>query len=73
VEGFVKGSTSAFYFDAAKNITVKNCSSRWGNNKPSYFSHVMESRNVIQLKVNNLEGQPAFLKKSKIVNHQLSH
>ena len=64
VEGFVKGSTSGFYFDAARNITVKNCSTCWGNNKPSYFSHVVESRKVIQLKLTNVDGQPAFPKKN---------
>lgn len=72
VEGFVKGSTSGFYFDAARNITVKNCSTRWGNNKPSYFSHVVESRKVSQLKLTNVDGQPAFPKKSKIVNLPLN-
>jgi hypothetical protein len=68
VDGFVKGSISGFYFDAAKNITIRNCSVKWGNSKPSYFSHVVESGNVMQLKITNMEGQAAFPDKQKIVN-----
>lgn len=60
VEGFVKGSTSGFYFDAAKSITVRNCSVQWGNNKPNYFAHVVESKNVDSLKLFNVEGVAAF-------------
>jgi hypothetical protein len=60
VEGFVKGSTSGFYFDAAKSITVRNCSVQWGNNKPAYFAHVIESKNVDSLKLFNVDGQAAF-------------
>jgi polygalacturonase len=60
VEGFVKGSTSGFYFDGAKAITVRNCSVQWGINKPAYFAHVIESRNVTAFKLYNVEGQAAF-------------
>jgi polygalacturonase len=59
-EGFVKGSTAGFYFDAAKSISVSNCSVRWGNNKADYFSHAIESKNVDTLTINNLAGQSAF-------------
>lgn len=68
VEGFVKGSTSGFYLDAAQNVTIRNCSVRWGHNKPPYFSHVVESRKVRQLRLNNVEGQPAFSGKQRVVN-----
>jgi hypothetical protein len=59
-EGFVKGSTSGFYFDAAKSITVRNCSVQWGAIKPNYFAHVIESKNVDTLKLFNIEGVAAF-------------
>jgi polygalacturonase len=60
VEGFVKGSTSGFYFDMAKTITVRNCSVQWGDNKPGYFAHVIESENVDSLQLFNVTGEAAF-------------
>lgn len=60
VDGFVKGSTSGFYFDAAKSITVRNCSVQWGNNKATYFAHVIDSKNIDALKLFNAEGEAAF-------------
>jgi polygalacturonase len=60
VEGFVKGSTSGFYFDAAKNIAVRNCSVQWGATTPDYFAHVIESKNVEALKIVNVAGASAF-------------
>ena len=67
VEGFVKGSTSGFYFDAVKSITVRNCSVQWGDNKMDYFSHVIESKNVDSLKLFNAEGQAAFPDKMEAI------
>lgn len=67
VDGFVKGSTSGFYFDVAKNITVRNCSVQWGDNKAVYFAHVIDSKNVDNLKVTNAEGQAAFPEKMEAI------
>jgi polygalacturonase len=67
VEGFVKGITSGFYFDAAKSITVKNCSVQWGNNKPNYFANVIESKNVDSLQLFNVAGQAAFPEKLEAI------
>lgn len=64
-EGMVKGSTSGFYFDKATNITIRNSSVRWGENKPDYFSHALESYGVVNLKVFSLEGEAAFKNKEK--------
>ena len=60
MEGFVKGSTSGFYFDAAETISIRNSSVQWGENKPVYFSHVIESKNVDSLKLFNVAGESAF-------------
>jgi polygalacturonase len=59
-EGMVKGRTSAFYFDNATSITIRNSSVQWGENRPPYFAHALESHEVSSLKVVNLEGQSAF-------------
>ena len=67
VEGFVKGSTSGFYFDSAERIKVQNCTVQWGKNKPEYFKYAIESKNVDDLIVINLDGQSAFPAKLEAV------
>ena len=65
VEGFVKGKTSGFYFDKANGITVRNCSVQWGNNRPAYFAHALESYRVASLNVIALQADAAFPGKVK--------
>lgn len=63
MEGFVTDNTSGFYFDAAKNITIRNCSVQWGENKESYFKYAIYSNNTSQLQVNGFSGESAFPEK----------
>lgn len=63
LDGFVKGSTSAFYLDNAANITVRNSSVRWGDNRPDYYAHALESHAVTGLTIQNLTGESAFPKR----------
>lgn len=67
VDGFVKGSTSAFYFDQAQGIKIRNCSVQWGSNRPAYFAHAIESHGVDSLEINNLQGASAFPDKLEAV------
>ncbi|WP_207423204.1 glycoside hydrolase family 28 protein [Desertivirga brevis] len=67
VEGLLMGSTSGFYLDNASNITIRNSSVKWGENKPEYFKHVLESHGVNNLKTINLEGDAAFAGKAEAV------
>ncbi|MEO7765946.1 MAG: hypothetical protein ABIS01_00925, partial [Ferruginibacter sp.] len=67
VEGFVKGHSSAFYFDKAKKITVRNSSVIWGNDRPAYFSHALESNAVANLQLFNFLGESAFPGKLKAI------
>jgi polygalacturonase len=60
VEGFVKGRTSGFYFDTAKDILVRNSSVTWGDNRPEYFAHALESASVDKITITNLSGTSAF-------------
>src|SRR3954466_13951453 len=60
---FVKGRTSGFYFDTASGILVRNCSVKWGNNRPEYFAYALEIHNVPGLKVSSFDGESAFPKK----------
>ena len=60
VEGLLSGSTSAFYLDKASNISIRNSSVTWGENRPAYYKHVVESHDVTNLKTTNIEGESAF-------------
>lgn len=62
-EGFVKGSTSGFYFDTAIDIVVRNCSVKWGNNCPDYFAYALEVHDVPGLKISGFDGESAFPQK----------
>ena len=72
VEGMVRGRTSGFYFDKANNITVRNCSVQWGNNRPDYFAYALEAGDVVDLKVFGFDGQSAFPKKLSSKNIYVS-
>lgn len=67
VDGFVKGTTAGFYFDAATGIMVRNCSVSWGKNRPAYYNHVLESYRVLSLSTFNLAGTAAQKGKKAIV------
>jgi hypothetical protein len=58
-EGLVKTNISAFYFENARNIFVRNSSVSWGAQKPSYYAHGLDSHNVTALSVTNLLGESA--------------
>lgn len=60
IEGLLKAPTSAFFLDKASRITIRNCAVTWGINRPDYFADVIESKDVIDLTLINLEGKPAF-------------
>jgi polygalacturonase len=63
VDGFVKGKTAGFYLDTATNITIRNCSVKWGAAKLSYFSTALFNRGVPGIKIFNLEGAAVLPKK----------
>ncbi|MBD0374603.1 MAG: glycoside hydrolase family 28 protein [Flavisolibacter sp.] len=67
VEGFVKGRTSAFYFDQAKNIAMRNCSVRWGSNKTNYFAHALETNGINKINIINFTGTSAFPNKVQTI------
>lgn len=62
LEGIVKAPTSGFYFDTVESIFINNCSLFWGNNKPDYFAHVVNSIGVPKLTIKNLTGEAASSK-----------
>lgn len=66
-EGLLRANTSAFYFDKAGSITLRNCSVQWGDNRPSYFANALESFQVSKLEIVNLKGTSAFPGKLKAI------
>ena len=60
MEGFVKGSTSGFYFDAATDILIRNSSVKWGGNIPDYFKYALETYRTDGIKLLNFEGASAI-------------
>lgn len=69
LDGFVKGRTSAFYLNNATDVTLRNCSVRWGAHRPDYFAHALETHAVTNLTLSNLTGQSAFPQKLPAVKH----
>jgi hypothetical protein len=67
VDGLLSAGTSGFYLDAATGITIRNSSVNWGDNRPAYFKHVLESHGVNNLKTINLDGEAAFPDKTQAV------
>ena len=58
-EGMIKGHTSGFYFENASEVSVSNCSVKWGDNKPNYYQNALMARNVKGLTLENFEGEAA--------------
>ncbi len=58
-DGFVKGRTSGFYIDGAGSVTIRNSSIQWGLNRPDYFAHAIESRNIRIININGFRGKAA--------------
>jgi len=66
-EGMIKGHTSGFYFDNAKEISVSNCSVKWGPDRPDYYSNALIAHNVMGLTIENFEGEAALPDKETIL------
>lgn len=62
----LKGNTSGFYLNQADHIRIRNCSVTWGDNRPEYFSHVLESYQVKNLHHAGLEGNAAHASKGRL-------
>jgi hypothetical protein len=59
VEGLEAHDTPVFFLRNAKDVRVRNCHGRWGDNLQPYFSHLLEAHNVKRLTLDRLQGQAA--------------
>jgi len=55
----VRHGTPGFSLVNADNVTLKDCSVRWGGNRPDYFTHALEATGVTDLRLTGFRGQAA--------------
>jgi polygalacturonase len=59
VEGLEVHGTPAFSIRNAKNVTVKDCTARWGAHREDYFTHALQAENVRGIKIERFTGESA--------------
>lgn len=57
--GILNAGTSGFYLSEASQISIQNCSIRWGKNQPSYFEHAIKAFNIKELEIDGFSGTAA--------------
>jgi hypothetical protein len=60
VDGLEPHDTPAFSLRDASNVTVRDCTARWGSNKQQCFSQALQAQNVKDLKIERFHGAAAF-------------
>jgi len=66
-QGIEPQKTSGFNIRFADNILLKNCSVKWGENKPDYYTHAVEGTDVTGLKLEHFTGVSANPKLYKAI------
>jgi hypothetical protein len=61
--------TPGFSIEHADNVTLRNCTVKWGANVPESFSYAVETNDTTGLKINGLAGGPARLELGKAVSN----
>lgn len=57
--GLVEHPIAGFYIKNAANVTLRNCEVIWGEHRPDYFTHALETENVANLTLENFKGEAA--------------
>ncbi|ALI97835.1 glycoside hydrolase family 28 protein [Rufibacter tibetensis] len=57
-----------FYIRYADDVTLKNCSVKWGKNLPDYYSHALQAHHVTGLKLKRFKGEAAHPDKFKAIS-----
>lgn len=58
--GVYQHPTAGFYLKNATDVTIRNCTVRWGPNRPDYFRHALEAHAVRNLVLEGFSGEAAF-------------
>lgn len=59
-DGIRPHPTSGFMIEKASDVTLRNCSVRWEGHAPEYFAHALETDDVQNLTIDQLDGTSAF-------------
>jgi hypothetical protein len=51
--------TPGFHLRSADNVVLKRCRVAWGENRPEYFTHALETEDVRGLEVSGFVGEAA--------------
>ncbi|HEX3571284.1 MAG TPA: glycosyl hydrolase family 28 protein [Acidobacteriaceae bacterium] len=61
--------TPGFSIEHADNVTLRNCTVKWGANVPESFSYAVETKDTTGLKIEGLTGSPARHELGKAVSN----
>lgn len=56
-----------YYIHYADNVVLKNCSIKWGNNVPEYFTHALEAHYATGVKLKGFKGLAAHPNRDKAI------
>lgn len=59
-DGIRPHPTSGFMIQKASDVTLRNCSVRWEGHAPEYFAHALETDDVQNLTIDQVDGTSAF-------------
>jgi hypothetical protein len=57
--GLSEHRTAGFFINRARRVTLSGCEVTWGPNRPAYFGHALEARDVERLAVEGFVGEAA--------------
>jgi polygalacturonase len=66
-QGLEAHGTPVFSVRNARNVIVKDCVARWGNDRQEYFTNALEAENVQGLKIEHFTGEAAFPGQQKAI------
>ena len=58
-EGIILHRNAGFLVNDARDVVLRNCRVDWGENRPEYYGHALESHRVQDLVVENFRGEAA--------------
>jgi hypothetical protein len=67
IDGLELHGTPVFSIRNAKNVTLRNCTARWGRHRQDYFTHALQVENVQGLAIEHFTGEAAFPEKQKAI------
>lgn len=68
IDAIEQHDTPGFSIEYAQNVTLKDCSVKWGNNVPEAFSYAVEAKDAPGLKIEGLKGEAAHSSLGKAVS-----